>query len=104
MTQSTISEVRQGGRAAITALPLGQSFSPNPIDIVSVSPSNEIIQNKFRTENINLMSVNTSNELVQENKRKKCGLLNIRSLGFKGVLVNVLMSEYQVDLFWLAGP
>ena len=49
----------------------------------------------------NLIKINTSTAIVQQNRRIKCGLLNIRSLSSKAVLVNDLISDYHIDLFCL---
>ncbi len=50
----------------------------------------------------NLIKINTTAVVVQQNERIKCELLNIRSLSSKTVLVNELISDYHIDLFYLA--
>ena len=48
----------------------------------------------------NLIHVKT-NTIIPQNKNIKCGLLNIRSLLKKGVLVNELISDNCIDLLFL---
>lgn len=49
----------------------------------------------------NLIIINTTTTTVQQNRRIKCGLLNITSLSSKAVLVNELISDNDIDLFCL---
>ena len=44
----------------------------------------------------------TTSAKLQQNMRVKCGLFNIRSLSNKAVLVNDLISDYDIDLLCLS--
>ncbi|MDF4966903.1 hypothetical protein P3578_24570, partial [Vibrio parahaemolyticus] len=49
----------------------------------------------------NLIQIKTSSVTERQNRRIKCGLLNIRSLSSKAVLVNELISDNHIDLLSL---
>ena len=81
---------------------LVQSPTLNPIETVSV-PRPPTLFKEIKTRGVNhenLIKIQT-NSSVAQNKRMKCGLLNIRSLSSKAVLVNELISDYDIDLLCL---
>ncbi|MDF4326838.1 hypothetical protein P3395_25840, partial [Vibrio parahaemolyticus] len=49
----------------------------------------------------NLIKIKTSSVTERQNRRIKCGLLNIRSLSSKAVFVNELISDNHIDLLSL---
>lgn len=63
-------------------------------------PTKLIRSNRREISHENLIKISTS-DVVKQNKRIKCGLLNIRSLSSKAVLVNELISDNHIDLFCL---
>ena len=85
-----------------SALPLDQS--QNPIEIVSVHRPIKLLKlnnNRARTPHKNLIQIKTTSETIQETQTFKCGLLNIRSLAKKALLVNEIVSHYNIDLLSL---
>ena len=57
--------------------------------------------NRGRTPHKNLIQINTTSATTQEIKTFKCGLLNIRSLSSKAILVNELVSDKKLDVLSL---
>uniref|UniRef100_A0A8C9XHM2 Reverse transcriptase domain-containing protein n=1 Tax=Sander lucioperca TaxID=283035 RepID=A0A8C9XHM2_SANLU len=49
----------------------------------------------------NLIGIKTTTATIEQNRKIKCGLLNIRSLSSKALLVNELISDNHIDLFCL---
>ena len=58
---------------------------------LKLKPNRGVIHN-------NLIKVNVTTTTVQQNRKIKCGLLNIRSLASKAILVNDLISDYNIDI------
>ncbi|KAM7366739.1 hypothetical protein PAMP_014689 [Pampus punctatissimus] len=87
-----------------SAPPLEQlPTQPSSIETVSVPRPPALFKVKINRRGVhhkNLIKIKSSSPRVQ-NKRIKCGLLNIRSLSSKAVLVNELISDYDIDLFCL---
>ena len=54
-----------------------------------------------RTPQKNVIQINTTSATIQETKTFKCGLLNIRSLSSKAILINELVSDKKIDLLSL---
>ncbi|XP_075941538.1 uncharacterized protein LOC142943729, partial [Anarhichas minor] len=86
-----------------SALPLEQLLTQNHIETVSAPWPLQRIKSKINDRGVkqnNLIQVKTT-ATVQQNRIIKCGLLNIRSLSSKAVLVNELISDNHIDLFCL---
>ena len=49
----------------------------------------------------NLIGIKTTTAMIEKDRKIRCGLLNIRSLSSKTVLINESISDNQIDLFCL---
>ena len=82
-------------------LPLEQSPTHSLISTVSV-PRLRSVKSKVNKRCAilnNLIGIKTT--AIEQNRKIRCGLLNIRSLSSKAVLVNELISDNKIDLFCL---
>ncbi len=85
-------------------LQLGQLPAKNPTETVSVPRPPNLVKYSAMKRGVShkhLIKINTTSDVVINNRNIEGGLLNIRSLSSKAVLVNELISDNHDDLFCL---